>query len=263
MKAIILAAGEGNRLRPLTENIPKCMVKLFGKPLLEWQLDIFHDCNIDDISVITGYKNEIINYPNIKYYNNPKFSITNMVETLFCARNELNDDIIISYGDIIFEKNILNKLLNSKYETSIIVDQDWKKYWQIRFSNIFADAESLQLNDNIICDIGKKVTNLDKIHGQYIGLMKFSKKSIESLISFYDKIKKESLLGTNPLNANIPFEKSYMTDLLRGLIHEDHQLHAIFVQNGWLELDSVEDYELYSKMYKNKTLNEFFNLDDT
>jgi CTP:phosphocholine cytidylyltransferase-like protein len=58
LKAIILAAGRGKRLNPLTDKIPKAMVKLFGKSLLEWQINVFRNCNINDISIVTGYKEQ-------------------------------------------------------------------------------------------------------------------------------------------------------------------------------------------------------------
>lgn len=261
MKAIILSAGEGTRLRPLTNDVPKCMVKLFGKSLLEWQLNVFHKCDVNDISVVTGYKSEKISYSNVKYFHNPNYAITNMVETLFCARDILNDDVIVSYGDIIFEQNVLERLLNSKHDISIVVDQNWKKYWQKRFHNILDDVESLRLKNNIICDLGNKVQNLDEVQGQYIGLMKFSRKIIGELIHFYDTAKNKSAEGKNPLNSNIPFEKSYMTDFIRGLIHKGYEVNAIFIQNGWLELDSINDYNVYSEMYKTKILDEFFHIE--
>ena len=72
MKAIILAAGEGKRLRPLTEDVPKCMVTLFGKSLLERQIEIFRQCGIDDISIVTGYCHDKITFPNVQYFRNEK-----------------------------------------------------------------------------------------------------------------------------------------------------------------------------------------------
>ena len=128
MKIIILAAGKGQRLSPLTDEKPKCMVKLFGKSLLEWQIDVFRELNINDISVVTGYKKELISINNVKFYHNSDFENTNMVETLFCAEKEFDDTIIVSYGDIIFETSVLQKLIESKEEFSIIVDKKWKKY---------------------------------------------------------------------------------------------------------------------------------------
>ena len=68
MKAIILAAGEGKRLRPLTNNTPKGLVNLFGKSLLQWQIETFRSCQIDDISVVRGYLSKMIKFENITYF---------------------------------------------------------------------------------------------------------------------------------------------------------------------------------------------------
>lgn len=258
MKAIILAAGEGKRLRPLTEDIPKCMVSLFGKTLLERQIEIFRSCNISDISIVTGYKSELIILNGITYFNNPKFQTTNMLETLFCAEEKLKDCIIISYGDIIFEKKVLNCLIKSEDDISVVIDKDWKKYWKIRFEKPLDDAESLLIDSKgYIKSIGQKVENFDKIQGQYIGLMKFQNKGIDILKNFYRKAKEESLSGTNILNQDITFERSFLTDFLQGLIHEKHQLKAVSIRNGWLELDSMKDYETYTKKYEDGTLSDF------
>ena len=114
MKVIILAAGEGKRLRPLTNEIPKCLVTLFGKSILHRQIEIYKKLNIKDIIIISGYKREKIKIENIQEYHNKEFDSTNMLETLFCAENELEDSVIIAYGDIIFEEENLNLLINSK-----------------------------------------------------------------------------------------------------------------------------------------------------
>ena len=157
MKVIILAAGRGTRLSPLTDEKPKCMVKLFGKSLLEWQIDIFRELGIKDISVVTGYKKELISIDDIKFYHNSNFENTNMVETLFCAEKEMNETMIISYGDIIFQKSVVKKLIKSDENFSVIVDRKWRKYWDIRFDNPLDDAESLILDsENYIKNIGQK-----------------------------------------------------------------------------------------------------------
>ena len=76
MNVIILAAGMGTRLLPETQNIPKGMVKLFDKSLIEMQIDIFKKCGIDDISIVRGYLAEIINYPSVTYFKNENISTT-------------------------------------------------------------------------------------------------------------------------------------------------------------------------------------------
>lgn len=263
MKVIILAAGKGERLRPLTENTPKCMVDFFGKSLLERQIDIFNKCGISDIIVVTGYCDDKIKLANITKIKNERFMTTNMVESLFTAKEKFDDSIIISYGDIIFESEIIQNLINSVHDISVIIDKNWKKLWKVRFDNPLDDAESLILDKNgLILDIGQKVTNIDDIQGQFIGLMKFQNDGIKNIKEFYLKMKKISSLDSNPLNSNLPFEKSYMTDFLQGLIHNDHKLNAIITKNGWLEIDSLKDYNLYKKMNFDKVLKKFISFEE-
>ena len=264
LKAIILAAGEGKRLRPLTEDRPKAMVKLFGMSLLERQINTFRECGIDDIIVVTGYKDKTIDFTNIKKYKNSDYASTNMVETLFCAENEMDEQTIISYGDIIFEKKVLTSLINSDEDYSVVIDKNWKKYWESRFADPLIDAESLRLDSmNNIIEIGQTTKNIDDIQGQYIGLMKFQGSGLKFLRNFYQKTKEEAKkTGENPLNPNIDFKKSYMTDFIQGLINAGCKIKAISINNGWLELDNNDDYRIYNEMYEDGKLSEFIELEN-
>jgi len=261
MKVIILAAGRGSRLKPLTDDKPKCMVKLFGKSLLEWQIEKFRKIGIKDISVVVGYKKELISMDGIKIYHNKNFEKTNMIETLFCAKKEIDETVIVSYGDIIFQDDVVQKLIKSKEDFSVVIDEKWKKYWDIRFDNPLDDAESLILDSkNFIKNIGQKAITLDEIQGQYIGLMMFKGNSTEIIKKFYEKMKKISKINGNPLNSNLSFELSYMTDFLQGLVNEKNKLKAVLIKNGWLELDSIQDYEIYNKLYKEGNISNFINI---
>ena len=86
MKAIILAAGEGKRLKPYTDSRPKCMVPLAGRPLLHWQLDVLRSAGIKDIVIVGGYRAEALKACGASVVTNPRYDSTNMVGTLFCAR---------------------------------------------------------------------------------------------------------------------------------------------------------------------------------
>lgn len=264
MNAIILAAGEGKRLRPLTNDMPKCMVNLFGKPILQRQIETFQSCGINDISVVTGYCDDKIIFDNIKYFRNEKYATTNMVETLFCAKDALGDSTIVSYGDIIFEKNVLEKLIGATDDISVVVDKDWYKYWKIRFDDPLEDAESLTMDsDGYIKNIGQKVASVEQIMGQYIGLMKFQHNGAIFLKNFYENAKKQaSSKGTNPLNPKLPFEKSYLTDMLQALILSGCRIKSIPINNGWLEIDTKHDYEVYNRLYEENKLHEFILLDE-
>lgn len=140
MKAIILAAGKGSRLGTLTENIPKGMLKLFGKTLIERQIEIYQNCGIEDITIVTGYKSEIINFSGINYVKNQDFTTTNMNESIFCASEKLSDSVIISYTDIVFEQKIIQQMLKFLGDIGIAINLNWKKIMMgvhcIRYLNL-------------------------------------------------------------------------------------------------------------------------------
>ncbi len=184
-----------------------------------------------------------------------------MVESLFCASQELSEQTIVSYGDIIFEKKVLDKLIQSKADFSVIVDKNWKRYWEIRFDNPLNDVESLKIDtdDNII-SIGQKIQKIDEIEGQYIGLMKFQNTGLEKIKKFYEKIKSQSTNNSNPINPLVSFQQSFMTDFLQGLINDGCKLKAVEIENGWLELDTINDYNKYTELYSKNKLSEFIDL---
>lgn len=236
---IILAAGKGTRLYPLTKNIPKCLVKYKGKSILDHQLEICKKNNLKKLYIISGYKSNKINIKNIIKIKNDRYKSTNMLFSLFKAKKLFNgdDDIIISYGDIIYKKNILTKLINSSENVSTVVDTKWYSYWKKRMQNPLDDAESLKLNkNNYITDIGKKVKNLNEIEGQYIGLTKISKDVAEKFLNIWININKSK-------KKNI-VNNLYITDFLRILIKRKIKIKAVLVKRGWLEFDEPSDLNI-------------------
>jgi choline kinase len=237
-KVILLVAGEGKRLRPYTLDRPKCMVEIDGMSLIDRQLEVIKMKGLDDIVMIGGYKADMLKRGNAKLRLNSRYYETNMVWTLFSAEDELNKDVIISYGDIVYSKEILESLLESEADISVVIDKEWEGYWRARSENPLNDAETLKLRpDGTISEIGKKPKSIEEIEGQYIGLMKFSIKGIRQIKEIFH----------NAVNAGFLFEKSvenaYMTDLLQALIEEGGILTAVPVYGGWVEVDTVEDYK--------------------
>ena len=110
MKILILAAGKGTRLKELTRDNPKCLVKLDGKSIIQYQLDIFKNFNVEDIVLIAGYKSEKLEFLSKKIILNKKYDTTNMLYSLFCAIDEIKGDVLISYGDSVFDNSIIEKM---------------------------------------------------------------------------------------------------------------------------------------------------------
>ena len=125
MKAIVVAAGPGSRLNPCTNDKPKCLLQVCGRTILERALTSLRENGIDDIAVVRGYRSHLINYPNLIYYQNPNFLENNILRSLFYAEDEMDDDFIFSYSDIIYNSEIVEKLVCSQADIAVIVDVNW------------------------------------------------------------------------------------------------------------------------------------------
>ena len=249
-KALILAAGQGTRLRPITNDRPKCLVPLMGKTLLERQVNTLKALDVNDIHVATGYRAEQIRKLGFPTSHNDNYHRTNMVESLFSAIDfleECKEDLILGYGDIIYLKRNLEALLSCEDDISLMIDKEWKSLWQLRIEDPLSDAETLVMDsDNYILELGKKPENYDKIQGQYTGLIKIKANKIPELISFYNNLDRSNMYDGNT------FENMYMTSFLQLMIDGGWKVKGVIVENGWLEIDTVDDLKLYEKLLKNK-----------
>jgi choline kinase len=238
MKALILAAGEGSRLRPYTLDRPKCLVEVDGISLLDRQLEVLRSEGVVDITLIGGYRSDMLKRPGLDLELNPRYAETDMVWTLFSAESVLEGDLVLAYGDIVYSRDILRALLASTADISVTIDLDWEQYWRARNENPLDDAETLRMDaDDRILEVGQKPESLDHIQGQYMGLMKFSPHGLEILRDTFHRSR-----AAGSLRGKMP-EKAYMTDLLQLMIDEGHELSAIKVHGGWVEVDTVRDLE--------------------
>lgn len=258
MKAIILAAGMGTRLGKYTENLPKGMLPFNGKTLIEWQLETMRCNGIESIAIVTGYMSDKVDYSDVDYFHNDKFQITNMVESLMCARDYLNDDVIVSYGDVIYQDSVLSGLIKNCCDIVVSVDMDWKDYWAKRYGHVEYDLESMRLENDLISSLGAPDPALDEIDARYVGLIKFTKKGIKNLIRTYENAKNNYVDGE--WRNSRDFNNAYMTDMIQELIDTGNRVCAEKIQRGWLEFDTVDDYEIYQKMIQEDKLNNFIEI---
>ncbi|MCP4605095.1 MAG: phosphocholine cytidylyltransferase family protein [Proteobacteria bacterium] len=236
MKAVLLAAGQGTRLLPLTNDRPKCMVEYRGRPIIDHILDTLSVCSVEDIVLIKGYLADVLDRPCTKSIINTRFASTNMVHTLFCAEEELTDSCIISYTDIIYGPSILKALLDCPDDISLTVDKDWKKLWEARMEDPLRDAETLRLTDDgYIIELGKKPKSYDDIEGQYMGLIKLTAKGCEQVRCHYHSLDRDAEYDGKD------FDNMYMTSFIQSMIDSGIPVKAVPISGGWLEIDSLED----------------------
>ena len=249
MRLIILAAGQGARLKPITDSRPKCLVELCGKSLLEHQIDSARKVGIDDIVVVGGYLHQQLRCEGIRLLLNPDYERTNMVYTLFCAEDVFGDEFILSYGDIVYSKPVFETLLADKSDIGVVIDRQWREYWSLRFDDILSDAESLKIdNEGNIVNIGEKVTSIDSIEAQYIGLMAFRGDGIKALHNTYSLAKSGKLKDRLFYKSIKDFNNMYMTDLLQGIIDSNFPVKAIPVKGQWIEIDTFKDLRIAERL---------------
>ena len=209
MRAIILAAGRGSRMKEKTADQPKCFVKLHGKRLIDWQLEALYRAGITEVAIVTGYKKNSFSF-NLKYFENTRWNKTNMVMSLLEANSWLiQSTCIVSYSDIIYSADAVLRLKSATEDISITYDKDWLKIWSKRFVNPLSDAESFKVNaQGILTEIGKKTDSTDNIQGQYMGLLKITPDGWSTICSLLEKTSEAETLCLD------------MTALLQKLLNE-------------------------------------------
>ncbi|MBT4804623.1 NTP transferase domain-containing protein [Candidatus Woesearchaeota archaeon] len=262
MKVIILAAGRGSRLHKYTEILPKGLLPLAGKPLLQRQIETFQKAGLTDISIVRGFNAEKINFPGIKYYNNPDWENTNMVASLFCAEAEFDgsSDILIAYADTIHEPKVIKQIMEENFSLSKAIDVDYKDYWTARNGDWKEDSESCTLNpDGSIIEIGEEnVIDEARLHGRDASLTFISKNFVPKVLEHWRKIKASH--WDTPLIDGKPVRKINMTNLLQSWIDNGWTVMANKIQRGWMEFDTNEDYENALKWTENGEIKKFIDL---
>lgn len=257
MRAIILAAGEGTRLRPYTLDRPKCLVELAGRPLLAWQLDALRQAGITDITVVTGYRSEQIAPFGLATRHNPNYACTNMVGSLMCAADLFDgrDDVLIAYADIVYEPRIVRALVACTEAICTTVDQLWLRLWSMRTATPLTEAETLKMDARgDIIELGRRPTSYDEIEAQYMGLIRVRADVAPQWPAVYQTLDPAGLYdGKNRANM-------YMTSYLQYLIDHGHPVRAVPVDGGWLEVDSASDLELYARLQAEGRLDQYCRL---
>ena len=236
MKAIILAAGRGSRMKSLTDERPKCLVELRGKPLLEWQLESLRAAGISDIAVVTGYKRELLAERGLSEFHNPRWAETNMVSSLACAESWLQGEpCIVSYSDIFYSPVAVQSLINCEAALAVTYDPNWLQLWTERFGDPLLDAETFRLSaTKTLAEIGNKPQSVDDVQGQYMGLLRFTSEGWAEVVRLRAELSPQQR------------DSMHMTNTLQRVIDAGRvPIEAVAYTGEWGEVDSSEDLSVY------------------
>lgn len=231
IKAIILSAGQGRRLLPLTENTPKCLLTVADKPVLARQIDALLTVGIDQITIITGFQMALIedllqqryaSYPDIKTLFNPFYEVADNLASCWIARGEMNGSFLLLNGDTVIESALLQKVLNST-SAAITLSVDYK-------SSYDADDMKVQLDANDWVQQVSKIVPPHQVDAESIGLLYFREQGAH----LFRQAVEEALRHPAEL-------KSWYLSIIDRLAKQ-HLVHACSVSGfRWCEIDFIED----------------------
>jgi choline kinase len=235
VNALILAAGRGSRLGALTDDCPKCLVRLGGRTLLEWQVEALRGAGVSRIAAVRGYQANKITAPDLLTFDNPRWAEANMVVSLRCAADWLAaEPCIVSYGDIVYPASTVITLAQSLSDLAIAYDVNWRSLWEARFDDPLTDAETFTLDAHgCLESIGLRPATLSEVQGQYIGLIKFTPAG-------WARVNRH--LASQPPET---VDRLDMTSLLRRLLADGMSIDAVPISDRWFEVDTARDLELY------------------
>ncbi len=242
MKGVILAAGMATRLKPLTNETPKTLLKIKNKPILGYILDNFIKNGISDFFIVTGFKNEKIEnfikkeYPSIKvnFVNNNNYETTNNAYSLLLLDKMINDDFILVDSDIIFDYRILPLIINKEEKIKIAL----KKH------KLSAEEIKVVIDNKFkIKKISKKISP-QKAFGESIGIEFFPKKYIDHLFSTLRK----RVIEEN--NMNEFYEATFEEMIKNGI-----DFYGVDINNlEAIEIDFIEDFKKAEELINDKKI---------
>lgn len=236
MKAIILAAGRGSRMKDLTDERPKCLVELRGKALLDWQLEALRAAGMTEIAIVTGYKRELLANRGLVEFHNARWAETNMVSSLACAQDWLQaEPCIVSYSDIFYSPMAVQSLMTCAASLAVTYDPNWLELWTQRFGDPLLDAETFRLTpEHTLAEIGNKPKSVDEVQGQYMGLLRFTPEGWAEVLRIRSGLTAEQC------------DKMHMTGTLQKVIDAGRvEIAAVPYDGEWGEVDSAEDLASY------------------
>ncbi|HZA29874.1 MAG TPA: phosphocholine cytidylyltransferase family protein, partial [Gammaproteobacteria bacterium] len=226
-----------------------------GKSILERQVETLNACNIKDIVVVRGYQKDKFTLPNIRYYDNEDYEKNFELASLFCAESELRGRCLVLYGDILFDRSVLEKLLQSDMDLSLVVDRAWyDQHGDMRPGEAAPKPDLVLLRDppeqgyrflpstadTTVVRIGQQQPPEDA-HGEFIGMAMFSPNGIELLRQAYHRLVERYRGG--PFHEAPSLQQASLTDMIQELIEHRQDVYAVNIYKGWMEVDTFEDYQ--------------------
>lgn len=238
MNIVFLAAGKSSRIYKEVGK-PKCLLKINNQSIISSLLKNLKGLNLKKINIVVGFKSYLIKKElkknkKISYIYNKHYNSREMLYSLILALKKIDDDIIFSYTDIIYDRSIIKKLISRKNNIYLPILKNWKNVWIKRKKEIKSDAEDLQIDKNSnLKTIGKKIIDISKVKYQFMGLVMINKENKKEIIKLYNSMKNN--------------KKMHLTKFLNLILKKKINIKCLKYLKNWYEFDDIDDYLNYKK----------------
>jgi phosphoenolpyruvate phosphomutase len=237
VRAIVLAASRGAEFGALTEQVPKCMLDVRGQPLLRRLVSTLNDGGLRDITVVRGFAKEAIDLPAVTTVDNDAYESTGEAASLACAADKLDGECLISYGDTLYRRYIVDNLLETRGDVVLVADALWRDRGerQVRKREDLVACSGPFIADYLDDDpvrltgIGPGLDE-DQVNGEWIGLARLSARGAELVRAELEAMAGDGSLG----GAGLP-------DVFARLITAGHEVSVIYVTGHWLNVNDAFD----------------------
>lgn len=233
-KAIILAAGKGTRLYPLTLEKPKCLLEVGGMSVINRQIAVIREMGIEDIVMVVGYKKEVIMSQvgaKVRYREYLNFDETNNLHTLWSVRDELNNAFICFFSDLIFDADLIRKAMVSNNDICMVCNTN----------KILEGTMRIKLTDGKLTGVGGHIP-VSEGSGNFLGIAKFSKRGANLLV---DQMRK-MVSGHKNDYYTIAIDVLAKKGIEIGYVNLDDSL--------WVEIDTEKDLESAHKLLLDRSI---------
>jgi phosphoenolpyruvate phosphomutase len=238
-RAVVLAASRGTELGELTEERPKALVRVRGKPLMEHIVDAYHGVGVKDVTVVRGYRKDTFDLLGVRYVDNDEYADTGELWSLKLALDEARDEdqtLLVSYGDVLFNRFIVQALGESEGELAVVVDSQWRE-----------GADQDRWTDYVTCSEPDsrrafyRTITLERVdhdvpeqqrHGEWTGFLRVAPSALPRVRE-----------ATAELLADAGRRKAMVSDLLNALIARGERVQVVYIAGHWLDVDSLADVE--------------------
>jgi choline kinase len=243
VKAVVIGAGRGRRLMPLTDDVPKCYAKIAGRRILDWCLDALGAAGLRDVVFIGGYRIDRVraDYPSFTFVENADWERNNILVSLMHAETHLAGGFVSTYADILYTPAAVRRLVACPADIALLVDTDWRARYAPRTQHPESDGEKVRLRDGRVTQVDRGIPAAEA-PAEFTGVAKFTAAGARRLVAAYHRARAAHHGG--PYRGAPDFLRAYMIHLLQEMLEDGVEMAAVETHGGYFEIDTTEDWAL-------------------